>query len=76
MKCMQTKQTDKRLLTLLTMPRIIKSKLAMGPEDALQLDIVIFDDPSNRYTAIVTAMDVFSRYLFEYCETRKDAKTS
>ena len=51
------------------------SKHAMGPEDAIQKDIVPFGDPSNGYTAIVTAMDVFSRYLFTYCVTRIDAKT-
>ena len=72
MKCMQTKRTDNRLLTP---PMIDTSKLALGPEDALQMDIVPFDEPSNRFTAIVTAMDIFSRYLFTYCVTKIDAKT-
>ena len=71
-KCMQTKRTDNRLLTP---PRIDTSKLALGPEDALQMDIVPFDEPSNGFTAIVTAMDIFSRYLFTYCVTKIDAKT-
>ena len=69
---MQTKQTDNRLLTP---PMIDTSKLALGPEDALQMDIVPFDEPSNGFTAIVTAMDIFSRYLFTYCVTKIDAKT-
>ena len=72
MKCMQTKRTDNRLLTP---PMIDTSKLAMGPEDALQMDIVPFDEPSNGFTAIVTAMDVFSRYLFTYCVTKIDARS-
>ena len=72
MKCMQTKRTDNRLLTP---PMIDTSKLALGPEDALQMDIVPFDEPSNGFTAIVTAMDIFSRYLFTYCVNRIDAKT-
>ena len=71
-KCMQINQTDHRLLT----PRMTNTlKIAMGPADALQMDIVLFDDPSNGYTAIGTAMDVFSRYLFTYCVPRVDAKT-
>ena len=69
---MQTKRTDNRLLTP---PMIDTSKLALGPEDALQMDIVPFDEPSNGFTAIVTAMDIFSRYLFTYCVTKIDAKT-
>ena len=72
MKCMQTKRKDNRLLTP---PIIDTSKLALGPEDALQMDIVQFDEPSNGFTAIVTAMDIFSRYLFTYCVTKIDAKT-
>ena len=51
------------------------SKIAMGPEDALQMDIVPFDDPSGGYTAVITAMDVFSRYLFAYSVARIDTKT-
>ena len=72
MKCMQTTRTDNRLLT---QPMIDTSKLALGPEDALKVDIVPFDEPSNGLTAIVTAMDIFSRYLFTYCVTKIDAKT-
>ena len=51
------------------------SKIAMGPEDALQMDIVPFDDPSGGYTAVITAMDVFSLYLFADSVTRIDTKT-
>ena len=71
-KCLQIKRTEHHFFTP---PMINTSKPAMGPEEALQLDIVPFDEPSNRYTAIVTARDVFSRYLFTYCVSRIDAKT-
>ena len=73
MKCMQTKRTDR---ILLTPPMNNTSKLAKALEDTLQMDIVPFDDPPNGYTAIVTAMDVSLRYLFTYCFTRIDAKTN
>ena len=71
-ECLQTKRTDKRSITP---PMIDTSKLALGPEDALQMDIVPFDEPSGGYNAIVTAMDVFSRYLFTYNVVRTDAPT-
>ena len=47
----------------------------MGPEDALQMDIVPVDDPSGGYTAVITAMDVSSRYLFAFSVARIDTKT-
>ena len=51
------------------------SKLALGPEDALQMDIVPFDEPSSGYNAVVTAMDVYSRYLVTYNVVKTDAPT-
>ena len=56
-QCAQTKRTPNNNITP---PLIDMSKVAMGPEDALQMDIVPFDDPSGGYTAVITAMDVFS----------------
>ena len=47
----------------------------MGPKDAMQIDIVQFDDPLGGYNAIITAMDVFSQYLFAYSVVRIDTKT-
>ena len=70
-ECAQTKRTPNATITP---PLIEMSKIAMGPEDALQMDIVPFDDPSGGYTAVITAMDVFSRYLFAYSVTRIDTK--
>ena len=72
MECAQTKRTPN---STITPPLIDMSKVAMGPEDALQMDIVPFDDPSGGYTAVITAMDVFSRYLFVYSVTRIDTRT-
>ena len=71
-ECAQTKWAAKATITP---PLIDMSIIAMGPEDALQMDIVPFDDPSGGYTAVITAMDVFSRYLFAYSVTRIDTKT-
>ena len=46
-----------------------------APEDALQIDSVPELPPSGGYENIVTAMDVFSRYLFAYPTSNQDAKT-
>ena len=37
-----------------------------APEDAMQIDLVPELPPSGGYENLVTAMDVFSRYLFAY----------
>ena len=71
-ECAQTKRTPNANITP---PLIDMSKVALGPEDALQMDIVPFDDPSGGYNAVITAMDVFSRYLFAYSVARVDTKT-
>ena len=51
------------------------NKHITAPEDAMQIDLVPELPPSGGYTNIVTAMDVFSRYLFAYPTANKDAKT-
>ena len=45
------------------------------PEDAMQIDLVPELPPSGGYENIVTAKDVFSRYLFAYPTFNHDAKT-
>ena len=45
------------------------------PEDAMQIDSVPELPSSGGYENIVTAMDVFSRYLFAYPTSNQDAKT-
>ena len=47
----------------------------IATEDAIQIDLVPELPPSGGYQNIVTAMDVFSRYLFPYPTTKQDAKT-
>ena len=46
----------------------------IAPEDAMQIDLVPELPPSDGYTNIVTAMYVFSRYLFAYPTSNQDAK--
>ena len=46
-----------------------------APEDAIQIDLVPELPPSGGYENIVTAMDVFSRYLFAYPTANQDGKT-
>ena len=46
-----------------------------APENAMQIDLVPELPPSGGYENIVTAMDVFSRYLFAYPTSEQDAKT-
>ena len=46
-----------------------------APEDAMQIDLVPGLKPSGGYENIVTAIDVFSRYLFAYPTSNQDAKT-
>ena len=47
-----------------------------APEDAIQIDLVPELPPSGGYENIVTAMDVFPRYLFAYPTANQDAKTN
>ena len=46
-----------------------------APEDAMQIDLVPESPPSGGYENTVTAMDVFSRFLFAYPTSNSDAKT-
>ena len=45
----------------------------LGPEDAMQIDLLPNLPPSAGYENIITAMDVFSRYLFEHPVTDASA---
>ena len=72
---MQSMQTKKNRQPTTHPAEDFSAQTRIGPEDAPQTDIVPFDEPSNGYTAIVTARYVISRYLFTYCVTRRDART-
>ena len=52
-----------------------KIRANTSPEDAMQIDFDPKLTPSGGYENIVTAMDVFSRYLFAYPISSQDAKT-
>ena len=45
----------------------------LGPEDAMQIDLLLNLLPSGGYENIITARDVFSRYLFAYPVTDASA---
>ena len=51
------------------------NKHITAPEDAMQIDLVPESPPSGGYENFLTAMDVFSRYLFAYPTSNRDAKT-
>ena len=61
--CFQTKRINNDLLRteLLNCPQ-----LDLGIEDIIQMDILPNLPPSGGYDHIITAIDVFSRYLFAY----------
>ena len=65
--CIQTKRINNDLLRteLLNCP-----EWDLGPEDILQMDILPNLPPSGGYDHIITAIDVFSKYLFAYPVTR------
>ena len=69
--CIQNKRINNDLLKteLLNCP-----EWDLGPEDILQMDILPNLPPSGGYDNIITAIDVFSRYLFAYPVTRITAK--
>ena len=46
-----------------------------APEDATQIDLVPELPPFAGYENILTAMDVFSRFLFAYPTSNQDART-
>ena len=48
----------------------------LGPEDAMQIDLLPKLPPSGGYENIITAMNVFSRYLFAYPVTDASANNT
>ena len=70
--CIQNKRINNDLLKteLLNCP-----EWDLGPEDFLQMDILPNLPASEGFDNIITAIDVFSRYLFAYPTTRITAPT-
>ena len=71
-QCIRESRTDRSL----TRPPLQNSNQHItAPEDVKQIDLVPEIPPSAGYENIVTAMDVFSRYLFAYPTSNQVAKT-
>ena len=74
MSCEQS-ITESRIDRSLTRPPLQNpNEHITAPEDAMQIDLVPELPPSGGYENIVTAMDVFFRYLFAYPTSNQDAK--
>ena len=71
-QCFRESRIDRSLTRL---PLQNPNEHITAPEDAMQIDLVPELPPSGGYENIVTAMDVFSRYLFAYPTSNQDAKT-
>ena len=67
---------ESRIHLSLTRPTLQKpNEHLTAPEDAMQIHLVPELPPCGGYEKIVTAMDVFSRYLFAYPPSNQHAKT-
>ena len=71
-QCIRESRIDRSLTRL---PLQNPNEHITAPEDAMHIDLVPELPPSGGYTKIVTAMDVFSCYLFAYPNSNQDANT-
>ena len=71
-QCIRESQIDRSLTRL---PLQNPNDHITAPKDAMQIDLVPEEPPSGGYENILTAVDVFSRYLFAYPTSNQDAKT-
>ena len=71
-QCPREQQINTRLNRL---PLQNPNERITAPEDAMQYDLVPGLPQSSGFENIVTAMDVFSRYLFVYPTSNQDART-
>ena len=75
MSCEQCLQ-ESRINPRFTRPPLqTPSEYITAPEVAMQIDLVPELPPSGGNENIVTAMDVFSSFLFAYLTSKQDAKT-
>ena len=70
-QCIRKSPIDRSLTRL---PVQNPNEHVTAPEDAMQIELVPELPPSGSYENIVTAMDVFSRFLFAYSTSNQDAK--
>ena len=65
---------DKRIPNASITPELLNlPEWDLGPEDVMQIDLLPNLPPSGGYENIITAMDLFSRYLFAYQVTDASA---
>ena len=65
---------DKRVPNATITPELLNlPEWDLGPEDAMQIDLLPNLPPSGGYENVLTAIDVFSRYLFAYPLTDSSA---
>ena len=63
----ETCAKDKRVPNKVIIPELLNlPEWDLGPEDAMQLDLLSNLPTSGGYQTVMTAIDVFSRYLFAY----------
>ena len=73
--CVQCLRESRNKPRLTRLPLQNPKEYITAPEDAMQIDLVPGLPPSGGYENFVTAIDVFSRYLFAYPTSNQDAKT-
>ena len=72
--CCEISIKDKGICNELITPELLSfPEWTLGPEHAMKLDFLPNLQPSRGYENIVTAIDVFSRYLFAYPVTDTSA---
>ena len=65
---------DKRVPNNVITPELLNlPKWDLGPEDAMQIDLLLNLPTSGGYQTVMTAIDVFSRYLLAYLLTEATA---
>ena len=70
----ETCAKDKRVPNTVITPELLNlPEWDLGPEDAMQIDLLSNLPTSGGYQTVMTAIDVFSRYLFAYPLTEATA---
>ena len=70
----ETCARDKRVPNNTITPELLNlPEWDLGPEDAMQIDLLLNLPTSGGYQTVMTAIDVFSRYLFAYPLTEATA---
>ena len=75
MSCEQCLRESRTIRRFTRLPLQNPNDYITAPEDAMQKNLVVDSHASSGYENIVTAMDVFSRYLSAYPTSNQDAKT-